>query len=422
MKSLLSVALSITLLTGLSLIVQETQAIPSFSRKYQTSCVTCHSPYPKLNPFGEAFRQNGYRFPGGDEQFIKEEAVSLGSEAYKRVWPDAIWPSSLPGTSPVSFRTRFNYTVVKNNSDEFESSFNSPALQVMAAGTFGDDVSFFAGAHLFEDGEVGSIDRAFLRLNNLFTSILPEQALNVRIGQFIPDLVPFATNHRGIFNTAFAYNTYSPTMGASFGGGHAHGAAPFGIEQFQLGAEATGVVVHSVKYTVGFVNGNSTNKDNNSKRDFYGRLSYKFGGLGYDGFTDVQSATSYENSFALGALTYSGTGTESGINYDINRVGLDFNLYLQKLNLFGGYITGIDGDEKLDYNLFFAETSYEVFPWLYGSCRYEQASPEGLNTIKRLTPNITALHIANVKFLVESRIDLDNPEFNNLFVGLDFAF
>lgn len=38
-------------------------AVPSFSRKYQTSCLTCHTVYPVLNPFGEAFRRNGYRMP-----------------------------------------------------------------------------------------------------------------------------------------------------------------------------------------------------------------------------------------------------------------------------------------------------------------------------------------------------------------------
>ena len=42
------------------------KAIPAFARKYQTSCTTCHTAFPKLNPFGEAFRRNNYRFPGDD--------------------------------------------------------------------------------------------------------------------------------------------------------------------------------------------------------------------------------------------------------------------------------------------------------------------------------------------------------------------
>ena len=37
-------------------------AIPAFARKYKTSCVTCHTVYPKLNPFGETYRINGFQF------------------------------------------------------------------------------------------------------------------------------------------------------------------------------------------------------------------------------------------------------------------------------------------------------------------------------------------------------------------------
>lgn len=36
----------------------ETEAIPPFARKYQTSCQTCRVIVPKLNSFGEAFRLN----------------------------------------------------------------------------------------------------------------------------------------------------------------------------------------------------------------------------------------------------------------------------------------------------------------------------------------------------------------------------
>ena len=39
------------------------QAIPAFARRYEKSCQTCHTVYPALTPFGEAFRRNGYRFP-----------------------------------------------------------------------------------------------------------------------------------------------------------------------------------------------------------------------------------------------------------------------------------------------------------------------------------------------------------------------
>ena len=78
-------------------------AIPAFSRKYKTSCSTCHYAYPKLNAFGKAFNNNGFRFPEGqDPEMVKEEPVKLGAEGYKYVWPDAIWPADIPGSSPLS--------------------------------------------------------------------------------------------------------------------------------------------------------------------------------------------------------------------------------------------------------------------------------------------------------------------------------
>ena len=35
-----------------------------FSRKYGTSCNTCHIAIPKLNKFGLAYKMNGYFWPG----------------------------------------------------------------------------------------------------------------------------------------------------------------------------------------------------------------------------------------------------------------------------------------------------------------------------------------------------------------------
>src|SRR5260370_34604558 len=52
-------------------------AIPSFARKYGTSCTTCHTVYPKLTPFGEAFRRNSFRFPGVDSDYVKQEVIPL---------------------------------------------------------------------------------------------------------------------------------------------------------------------------------------------------------------------------------------------------------------------------------------------------------------------------------------------------------
>src|SRR5579864_3451161 len=84
--------------------VPKSSAIPAFSRKYQTSCTTCHNNYPELNDFGEAFKKNGFKFPKDDETFVKEPPVMLGAKAQKEAFPKAVYPGEIPGTIPIGFR------------------------------------------------------------------------------------------------------------------------------------------------------------------------------------------------------------------------------------------------------------------------------------------------------------------------------
>src|SRR6266571_1873085 len=79
-------------------------AIPAFSRKYQTSCTTCHNNFPELNDFGEAFKKNGFKFPKDDQTFVKEPPVLLGAPAQRETFPKAIYPGEIPGTIPIAFR------------------------------------------------------------------------------------------------------------------------------------------------------------------------------------------------------------------------------------------------------------------------------------------------------------------------------
>ena len=87
-----------TLMASLAVLlhVEQAKAIPVFARKYATSCITCHTIYPKLNDVGEAFRRNGYQFPANEDVLVKEEPIKLGTDAYKEMFPNSIWPSTLP--------------------------------------------------------------------------------------------------------------------------------------------------------------------------------------------------------------------------------------------------------------------------------------------------------------------------------------
>src|SRR5512140_1777641 len=68
----------------------EAEAIPAFARKYDMKCNVCHVPgFPKLNDFGNLFRDRGYQM-GSDADLPVYEGITMG-----------FWP--------VSFRTTVGY-------------------------------------------------------------------------------------------------------------------------------------------------------------------------------------------------------------------------------------------------------------------------------------------------------------------------
>jgi hypothetical protein len=62
-------------------------AIPAFARQYGTSCSTCHLDFPKLNDFGKAFKDAGFKFPKDDESFIKIPPVIWARRRIRRRFP-----------------------------------------------------------------------------------------------------------------------------------------------------------------------------------------------------------------------------------------------------------------------------------------------------------------------------------------------
>ena len=411
-------------------LASKSEAVPSFARKYETSCVTCHTGYPKLNAFGEAFRLNGYQYPKDDEEQTKDEPVSLGSESYKRVFPNSVWPSHIPGKPPLAIRVGAGFNYDKN--DEIKTSFRAPSLNLMAAGTMGENIGFYAGAHLFEEGEAGSIDRAFIQISNLFASKLGDYALNLRIGQFIPNVVPFA-NHRGLALTPYAFNTYAATS-EGFTVGHAHGGDSFALETFQLGVELSGIVKHRFRWGVGLVNGSGPGAETNSAKDGYFRAAYKYGGMGFDGLggaADESGRNWVDNSITLGGFVYLGSDNNDGTvgpnDLERDRIGVDVNAWYGNTNLFGGWIRGKDkvmeGATPVDkkYDLGFVEANQIIYPWLIGLVRYERAEPADGDVINQVVGGFTVLYRANIKLVVESVLDPDDLKLSNMNVKLDFA-
>ena len=420
---------------------QQSFGIPVFARTYKTSCLTCHVAPPKLTPFGEAFRLNGFQIPDDDGESVKEEPLVLGADAYKLVWPKAVWPGSIPGTIPLSFRAKTGFDFSKADT-VYTSSFVPPTLQIMLAGTMGEDISFAVGAHLFDRGEFGSMDRLYLQFNNMFSSVVPDYLLYLKVGQFVPEMVPFISNHRSLTLTPYAFNTYTPSFGSGFVAEHGHGDASFGIESFQIGAELSGIVFDRIRYVAGVVGGNGPNAlDDNNAKDFYGRIAGKIGGKALSKGGDVASQTGenwVDNSLQLGVFGYKGAKKNVGYispkDLEFFRVGGDFSLNYGNLNLYGGAIFGQDQHvDKMEdhigieeYNLLFAEAAYIVFPWLIPVVRYEQANPTGEPSFGRTIASITVLLHANAKLIAEVPVDIPaniyDARFQQMRLGVDYSF
>src|ERR1035437_2610283 len=94
-------------------------AIPAFSRRYGTSCTTFHSDFPKLNDFGKAFKDAGFKFPKDDESFLKTPPVLLGAPAQAELWSHTVYPGSIPGPLPVGLRYNTYYQQVSANRNNF---------------------------------------------------------------------------------------------------------------------------------------------------------------------------------------------------------------------------------------------------------------------------------------------------------------
>jgi hypothetical protein len=439
-------------------------AVPVFSRKYHTSCQTCHVAFPKLNPHGEAFRLNGYRMPDDEQDadhMTKEEPVSLGAEAYERIWPDAVYPSDLPSTVPFALNVKMADVYASSHDTTGHSivhnDFQFPQeANLFAAGTLGKTFSFLGEVTYGELPDGGSeveIERAHLGINSPFG---PPHLINFKIGKFAADLDDgfhemWLMTDNGI-DSVFAFNPIGLHGGAEISETPAI-SLPLNVK----GIEMYGVASHRLFYTLGVANGISPGTgdthDGNSRKDVYARVDYKFGGMGLDGDSTgvtLPPENWRETSLRVGLLGYLGDGSdilfpvtdeESGATINVedrrfDRVGLFASLYLGDLNLFGVALRGTDKLRQLDdtgellgersgsYDAWFLQADYVIKPPFQVSLRYDTvrpADPEAV-ALKALNANFTYLVRANIKTMLEYHRDLRDTQNYQIAALLRFAY
>jgi hypothetical protein len=444
------------------------EAVPAFARKYQTSCQTCHAMFPKLNAFGEAFRLRGYRMPGQTDDMVKEKPVSLGAPAYKRLWPEAIWPGEISSAVPLAINMKLASVSTSTLNDDgsvtrIHNDLQFPQeLNIFGAGTLGDHVSYLGevtfGAN--PDGSVSvDLEHAHIGFDSPFG---PEDLFHFRVGKFAPNIADgfqemWISTDAGI-DSLFAYSPIGFNGGTGLSGGGA--TDPISLPKLVQGIEGYGIIRHRAMWVAGLANGigpsatDTTGRfDGNNAKDVYARFDYKIGGMGLDGDTGGQPVPDKnwrDNSVRLGVFTYRGDGsgidfpmtTADGLHATIQdthflRTGIYASVYYQDLNVFGAYLHGTDslrvaGAETATslqalepaYHAWFTQADYMIYPWLQATGRFETVTPADptVPSLKTGVFNISALIRANVKAMVEYQRDLREGDNHSLNVILRFAF
>ena len=453
---------------------QSALAVPSFARKYQTSCATCHYAYPKLNYFGKAFRNNGYRYPDyTDQEVTKETPVSLGAEGYKKMWPKALWPADIAGSVPVGIRAILRANAFENDAENL--SFEFPhEVEVLAAGTIGETFSFFGEIEIENEANENELGMGFALQYD------PKPFLHVRLGSL--SVHPISDDLRLTAAHYSAYDTTRNTPGSRtltapnpnpLGPPTLSISASTGEDRWRYRDGQPGVEVwgaHNgaggkggITWAAGVVNGQGL-IDSNDKKDVYARVAYKFGGYGELGGGEMSDTSEHvhlhtrDDSFKIGAFLYRGSSTniyegstlavgdptvttgleevsvETTIDNDFDLIGAEFDWWFRDLNLFGLYLRQSDDDprgtgEGIDTDAWFAEANYVFYPWLIGVLRYGQTSLDFATSTdpdaqEFLVPAVVFMARANVKFTAEAQMRLDDAGKGNdrYLVAVDFAF
>jgi len=428
--------------------------IPAFARKYRTTCSTCHTAAPKLNVLGEAFRLNGYRFPENDRLLRKEEAVPLGEDPWKDLWPRAIWPGEIPGTAPISLGVQSDIEWLDRAGVDPVLNLRFPnEVRLLAASTLGDGLAAFVEVEWSQEEGVG-VEQAKLKFQGLLPW-LGERAANLWVG--LQSLYLFTFAERQIDRAArqsFRWQRFAPAdlpMTDALTGAIVAGSGAARLGQPRPTVELNGVAGGRLFYAGGVAQGASDAvTDENRHKDLFYKLRYKVGGLSLAGqYADRsepvvgQGGQLRDRSFTLEHFGYFGeepAGAGAGDRY--RAFGVAGRLLLGPLDAGAGYVGGSHanawglGTNRLRWSSSFAKAEYVALPWVMASVkleRFEVRYPADL-AVRSLTappagethvlPGVILLIRQNVRGVVEGdlRADSRTDKPAALWLRLDVTF
>lgn len=395
--------------------VGQAWAIPAFARKYKTSCTTCHTIFPKLSPFGEQFRRNGYRFPGIDSDAVKAEPIPLGTDEQKKMFPHAVWPATL---SPFpAFALGLNGQVVihpdrgssggaADNGAVFNADNIIEEAHLWTAGSIDDSITYFAELTFSPDGV--EVENASLHFGDL---IGPDHAVNIAVGKRIGTLTSFGPHSTYVSDMALPMVPVTGLYGAT--------SDPLLFGDNHQGIEVNGVLGGRFNYAVGVAGG--TNFDTRNSANVYAHAGYKLGGATLDGTHtgNVAQDIEHEHSLTLDTFAYRSISRFSDASSALVKdtsltMGGALRLQYEDLELDSGAYLQTDDHVLLDSPKVttiaqWNEASWLPYPWLVVAARVEclNVALEGADSVSslRVTPGVAVLVRPNIRLTLTAPIE-----------------
>lgn len=235
-------------------------AIPAFARKYGVSCKLCHDPVPKLTAFGEQFAGNGFRFAAAEPP---RDTIDTGDPLLE-----------LARSVPLALRVD---AYIRGYTEGTGTDFQTPyGFKLLSGGPIAKQLSYYIYFFLFERGEIGGVEDAFLYVNDI-----GNVPLDVAVGQFQVSDPIFKRELRLMIDDYIIYRTRvgQQTTDLTYDRGI---MAAVDVAGFTLTGEV--------------INGNGRGEaaadrrlDNNLFKNLFGHLTYdlapavRVGGMGYYG-------------------------------------------------------------------------------------------------------------------------------------------
>ena len=382
--------------TAVLIIPAKTEAMPVFARKYNMSCNSCHSAFPKLNEFGEYFADNNLRLPNW-----KDTTIDTGDDML--ALPDSV-PLALRTQAFVQAREAEAIDVETGESLSADNDIQSPYLiKLLSSAPLSDHISYYFYAILAEKGDNGSIivEDAWFSHDDLFGS-----GVGMQLGQFQVSDLMFPREVRLTFQDYMVYRMAGLTYdrGAMFG-----------------------IPAGPIDLSVGLVNGNGIEEnytinspgykrpdhmfDSDSGKSIFGRIGGDLGGvnIGLFGYSGSQKNT-------INGGTESGERDTDKISYGIDlsgKIGDKTYWFTQLLqNEWNEFIT--EGNDYSWYGGFIGVDYIHSDHWAYSLLYNYTNADDFKNTdtiyegIDMNTVTLTASYyfMRNVKGVIELNLDL----------------